>query len=157
MIVQKEGGFCSPGQFFRQQDEMMRDAVYKQVTQVQVSHLHSAWVYLLLCFTKGGALCFQAYSPQRLWVLSPSYTDNVLNLICQVPPATLYHSCHQPRRHPWSCIPLSPGPVEQHVQHQGSQVVPVEDSRTYTRHVTLATMTHHRKNNWYEYVYFALK
>lgn len=94
--------------------------------------------------TGGGALSFQTYSLQRLRVLSPSYTNSVLYLIGQVPPAALHHSGHQPRHRSWSCVPLSSGPVEEHVQHQGSQVVPGEKGMTYARHFRLATITYQR-------------
>lgn len=78
---------------------------------------------------KRGGLLLQTDPPQRLRVLFPSYTNRVLYLIGQVPPPALDHGRHQPRHCAGPGGSLPSGPLEQHVEHQGSQVVPGGDSK----------------------------
>lgn len=115
----------------------------KQTGQSSVSHLYPAWTHLLLRFTQGGGLLLQPHSSQRLCVLPLSQIDDVLDLFCEVCPATLHHSGHQPRHCPRTCGPLSPGPVEQHVQHKCSQIIPVEQSVCILFYVSGCTLWNH--------------
>lgn len=91
---------------------------------------------LLLAFTEGLSLRLQAYSPQWLCVLLFSQTDYVFQLICKVPPATLNHGGRQSWHRPRPGALLSLGPVEEHVQHQRSKIVPGEKSRISQWHFT---------------------
>jgi hypothetical protein len=89
----------------------------------------------LLLWRRGrGDLFLQAHAPKGRAVLGLPQAHNVLDLVGQVLPFTLHHGLHQPGHRPTThrTLPPAPRPQEQHLQHQGPQIVPGGETQRET-------------------------